>query len=85
MIWINDRFTFDKVFRMLLQDGFSHENAKDFLMNNYSLSVLAFQERIENKFYMNISCDENNSSDLVELKNEVFNEIFLNKNSLMSG
>jgi hypothetical protein len=80
MIWINDRFTFDKVFKMLLQRGFSHEKAKDFLMNNYSLSALAFQERIENKFYMNISCDENNSSDLVELRKEVFNNFFINKN-----
>lgn len=80
MIWINDRFSFDKVFRMLLQNGFSHENAKDFLMNNYSLSALVFQERIESKFYLKISCYENNSSDLVELRNEVFNEIFLNKN-----
>lgn len=47
MISINDRFTFDKVFRMLLQDGFSHENAKEFLIYNYSLSALTFQEGIE--------------------------------------
>ena len=80
MFWINDRFSFDKVFRILLKDGFSQEDAKDYLMYNYSLSALTFQERIENKFYLKISCDENISSDLAELRNEVFNEVFLSKN-----
>jgi hypothetical protein len=80
MIWINDRFSFDKVFKVLLQNGFSHEETKDFIMNNYLLSALVFQERIENLFYMNISCIENISSDLLELRNEIFNKIFLNQN-----
>lgn len=80
MIWINDRFSFDKAFRMLLLDGFSHEEAKDFLMCNYALSALTFQERIENGFYLKISSDENISSDLMKMRNEVFNEVFLNKN-----
>jgi hypothetical protein len=80
MIWINDRFSFDEVFRLLLLMGFSHESAKNYLINNYSLSAIAFQERIENKSYMNISSNEYISTDLMKLKKEVFNEIFLNNN-----
>lgn len=80
MVFINDRFSFDKVFRNLLQDEFSHEDAKDYILDNYLLSALVFQERIENNFYLNISYKEKNSSDLVGLINEVFNERFVNKN-----
>ena len=72
MNWINDRFTFDNRFRMLLQDEFSHEAAKDFIINNYSLSALVFQERIENKFYKKISCSEKISRDLLELRKEIY-------------
>lgn len=80
MNWINDRFTFDNVFRWLLQNGFSEEDAKNFLLNNYSLSALVFQERIENGFYKNIAFNENISADLLEFKMKIFNDVFLCKN-----
>jgi hypothetical protein len=78
--WRNDRFTFDNKFRYLLKNKFSNEEAKEFLMNNYSLSALVFQERIENEFYKNILPSEIISKDLLELKNEIVKNNFLNKN-----
>jgi hypothetical protein len=80
MNWINDRFTFDNRFRILKKEGFSFQEAKDFILNNYSLSTLVIQERIENDFYKKISCDKIMSEDLFLLKNKVYNEAFLNKN-----
>ena len=76
---INDRFTFDNLFRKLLQENYSIEEAKDFLVNHYSLSALVFQERIENEFYKKISLFED-SKDLLELKNEIYSTFYLNKN-----
>ena len=76
---INDRFTFDNLFRKLLQEKCNHEEAKEFIINDYSLSAMVYQERIENDFYKKISIDEE-SEDLIELKNEIFNEFFLYKN-----
>ncbi len=53
MEWINDRFCFDNLFRKLLQKNYSNKEAKNYILNNYSLSALVFQERIENNFTKN--------------------------------
>jgi len=45
-----DRFTFDKIFRFLLGNDFDHEDAKDLIIYNCSLSVLVLQERVHNRF-----------------------------------
>jgi len=75
MKWINDRFTFDNLFRKFLQEKYSREEAKEILTNNYSLSALVFQERIDNKFYKKISLFKE-SSDLLELKKEIYKASF---------
>lgn len=80
MMWINDRFTFDNFFRKLLQEKYSHEEAKEILLNNYSLSALVFQERIENEMYKRISISEKIASDLLALKQEIFKKHFINWN-----
>ena len=72
---INDRFTFDKLFRELMRNEYSHEEAKDFLINNYSLNILVFQERIENEFYKKISLTEE-MEDLIELKTSIYIKYF---------
>lgn len=41
---INDRITFDNLFRGLLLEGYSHEEVKGILMNNYAVNLLVFQE-----------------------------------------
>lgn len=76
---INDRFTFDRMFRFLLRKNCSREEAKDIIMSKYSLGLLVFLERIENGYYEEISL-EVESKDLLELKNEIFNKEFRNFN-----
>lgn len=72
-----DRFTFDKIFRFLLANEMSHEEAKDIIQYNCSLSAIIFQERIDNEFYKKIKMEESISEDLQILKNEIFNEVIL--------
>lgn len=76
---INDRFNFDKLFRALLNKGFTNEEASDYILNNFSLSALVFQERIENKYYLRISQDDIISKDLEAFQNEIFRKVFLKK------
>jgi hypothetical protein len=67
-----DRFSFDNFFRLLLNNDFEYEEALDFIICNCSLSALVFQERIYNKYYLNISTEETISDDLLELRNQIF-------------
>lgn len=55
MYIIYELFSFDNLFRLLLKNNFSHEEAMDFIIANSSLSGLVFQERIHNKFYNKLS------------------------------
>ncbi|BAU56255.1 hypothetical protein [Mucilaginibacter gotjawali] len=66
-----DRFTFDKIFRFLLKNDFDHEEAKDVIMYNCSLSALVLQERIHNDYYFSINIEDEISTDLLALKNEI--------------
>jgi len=67
---VYDRFTFDKVFRFLLSNGYQREETKDIIMHNCTLSALVSQERIHNEYYYKISLDEEVSEDLMELMNK---------------
>lgn len=69
-----DRFTFDIIFRKLLMNDYSHEEAKDIILNNCLLSSLVLQERIYNSYYKRINIEEKISADLLKLKNEIFNQ-----------
>lgn len=82
---INDRFTFDTLFRKLLKVNFNKKEALNYILNNYSLSPLVFQERIENKFYQKIKPEEEISTDLLNLKDELFQEQFVNKINELLG
>jgi len=73
---VYDRFTFDYLFRNLLQDGYDHEEAKDVIIHNCALSTLVMQERIYNNHYLEISVNEQISDDLLELVNEIFSKHF---------
>lgn len=66
-----DRFTFDCIFRELLQLEFDHEEAKDLILYNCCLSTLVLQERIYNRYYLKISHEQKISKDLVSLRNEI--------------
>ena len=69
-----DRFTFDKIFRFLLSQDFSQEDAKDLILCNCALSAIIFQERIYNGYYKKIRENEIISEDLQQFANEVFHE-----------
>jgi hypothetical protein len=66
-----DRFTFDKIFRFLLKNDFDHEEAKDAIFYNCSLSALVLQERIHNRYFYKIKAEEEMSADLLALKNDM--------------
>jgi hypothetical protein len=51
---VYDRFTFDNLFRLLLKNGFDHEEARDYILINCSLSALVFQERLYNNGYLRL-------------------------------
>jgi len=76
---INDRFAFDDLYKKFLHENYSHEEAKDLILNNYSLSTLVFQERIENNYYKKIKINEE-SKDLIELKKKIYKELLFVKN-----
>ncbi len=77
---VYDRFTFDYVFKRLLKDGYSHEEAKDVILNSCALSALVLQKRIHNDFYLEINEDDVISADLLELRNEIYRRHFSNRN-----
>ena len=52
---IHDRFSFDNLFRFLLNNSFEDDEALDFILCNCSLSAIVFQERIHNKYYLRLS------------------------------
>ena len=52
---IYDRFSFDNLFRFLLNNSFEDDEALDFILCNCSLSAIVFQERIHNKYYLCLS------------------------------
>ena len=49
---IYDRFSFDNLFRLLLNNSYEDDEALDFILCNCSLSAIVFQERIYNKYYL---------------------------------
>ncbi len=71
-----DRFTFDQHMRYLLASDLDHEEAKDWIMWNCSLSMLVMQERIVNRSYRKVRVDQRRRDDLQEMLNEAANELF---------
>lgn len=50
---VYELFTFDNLFRLILDAGFNHDETMNFMISNCSFSALIFQERIHNnKFYL---------------------------------
>jgi hypothetical protein len=70
-----DRFTFDRVFKFLLLQDCSNEEAKDIILFNCSLSAIIFQERIDNEFYKKITIDNEISGDIKIMRNEIFHTV----------
>ncbi len=75
-----DRFTFDYLFKRLLEDGYDNEEAKDIILYNCALSTLVTQERIDNEYYWEIFVNDAIAPDLLEIYREEFNKAVFNKN-----
>lgn len=69
---IDDRFTFDHLFRTLLSAGYSNADCVETIIFYCSLSALVYQERIHNGFWRSISVNEKLSRDLRDLLNDEF-------------
>jgi len=76
LLVIYDRFSFDNFFRLLLNNDFDHKEALNFILCNCSLSTLVFQERIYNKYYLNISTEETIFDDLIDLRNQALSNFW---------
>ena len=76
---IYDRFSFDNLFRLLLNSSFEDDEALDFILCNCSLSAIVFQERIYNKYYLNLSTGNTTSDDLVALRSQSLFELVANR------
>lgn len=75
MYVVYDRFTFDNLFRLLLQEGLDHEQALHFILANCSLSALVFQERIHNHAYQTLSTEDTMSPDLLALRAQMLSDL----------
>jgi len=51
-------YTFDNMFRLLLERNYNHEEALTFILANCSLSAVVFQERIHNYMYENLVAED---------------------------
>ncbi|OYD15600.1 hypothetical protein CH333_05345 [candidate division WOR-3 bacterium JGI_Cruoil_03_44_89] len=65
---VYELYTFDNLFRLLLTNGFDHEESLYFILCNCSLSALVFQERIHNKGYKKLSAKDASPTDLTACK-----------------
>lgn len=65
---VYELYTFDNLFRLLLQNNFDHEQALYFILGNCSLSALVFQERIHNMGYEKLSAKDALPADLAVCK-----------------
>ncbi len=70
MIICYDLFTFDALFRVLLRNGYDHEEALMYVIANCDMSALVFQDRTHNNYYEKIKVDEEFSPDLLKLINK---------------
>ena len=67
-----DRFSFDELYKLLLESGMNDESALSFIFANCSLSALVFQQRIHNKYYKKIIPGKFNlRNDLMRIWNQI--------------
>ena len=65
-----DRFTFDYLFKRLLFDGYDQEAAKEIILYNCALSLLVMQERLDNKYYLEMKATDGVAPDLLAMLHE---------------
>lgn len=76
---VYELYSFDNLCRLLLKNGFDHEEALSFILANCSLSALVFQERIHNKRYKELSGKDVRPPDLAALKARLIYDLMSRK------
>jgi len=74
---VYELYTFDNFFRLLLKNGFDHEEALLFIVGNCSLSALVFQERIHNKEYKKLLSEKALPADLAACKSRLIYDLII--------
>lgn len=72
---IYELYSFDNFFRLLLKNGFNHEDSLNFVLCNCSLSALVFQEGIHNKHYLRLSSKDAPSPKLASIKSRLIFDV----------
>jgi len=72
---VYELYTFDNLFRLLLKNGFDHEECLHFVLCNSSLSALVFQERIHNKRYRELLAKDGLPADLAACKAQLIYDL----------
>jgi len=70
-------YTFDNLLRLLLKNGFSHEQSLSIILYNCSLSALVFQERIHNHAYRELSAKDALPPDVVACEARLINDLII--------
>jgi hypothetical protein len=68
-------YTFDNLFRLLLKNGFDHEESLRFVLLHCSLSALVFQERIHNRRYRGLRAKDALPADLAACKAQLIYDL----------
>ena len=72
---VYELYTFDNLFRLLLKNGFDHEECFYFVLCNCSLSALVFQERIHNNRYRELLAKDALPADLAACKAQLIYDL----------
>jgi hypothetical protein len=83
---VYELFTFDNLFRLLLKNGFDHEESLRFVLLHCSLSALVFQERIHNKRYRKLRTKDALPADLAACKAQLIYDLMsiVNRSKMLS-
>ncbi|MBW1728643.1 MAG: hypothetical protein JRJ62_13940 [Deltaproteobacteria bacterium] len=68
-------YTFDNMFRLLLKEGFDHEEVMNFMLAECSFSALVFQERIHNNKFLRLNEKDALSPEYAALKARLMSDI----------
>lgn len=78
---VYELFTFDNLFRLLLKNGFDHQQALDYLIATGSFSAVIFQERIFNEKYLDLKAEDALSPEEASRKAKVISDFLQIANS----
>lgn len=76
---VYELYTFDNLFRLVLKNGFDHQESLHFILGNCSLSALVFQERIHNMRYRELLAKDALPASLAACKAQLIYDLMWEK------